>query len=102
MQKIGATTPVPGPLAEGHIDVARRVAAGAAAGVTMEASARSFHLGFTALEEHTVELWLDARWAALPAAVTLVEVLAGSSLQTRLRLIGGYDLTDCGTERHTA
>jgi molybdate-binding protein len=80
----------------GHIDVARRVATGAPAGLTMEAAARSFALGFEPLEEHTVEVWLDDEWASLPAAVALVDILTSPSLRTRLELVGGYDLSDHG------
>ena len=100
LERIGGPASVPGPVGEGHVDVARRVAAGATAGLTMEAAARSFGLGFAALEEHAVELWLDERWASLPAAVTIVDVLNSASLRSRLELIGGYDLTGCGTERY--
>lgn len=98
LERIGSSRPLPGPVAESHVDVARRVAAGAAVGVTMEAAARSFDLGFAPLEEHAVELWIDARWSSLPAAVAMVDVLTGSGLQNRLELIGGYELSDCGTE----
>ncbi|HEX6420330.1 MAG TPA: substrate-binding domain-containing protein, partial [Acidimicrobiales bacterium] len=96
---LGAPDPLPGPVAGGHIDVARRVAAGAAAGVTMEAAARSYRLAFRPLEAHAVELWLDARWVDLPAAVALVEVLGSAAFRRRLELIGGYDLVGCGSER---
>ena len=98
LERIGSSRPLPGPVAEGHVDVARRVAAGAAVGVTMEAAARSFALGFAPLEEHAVELWVDARWSSLPAAVAMVDVLNGTGLRTRLGLIGGYELSECGTE----
>lgn len=90
---IGAPRSVPGPVGDGHVDVARRVASGAPAGLTMEAAARSFGLGFTALEAHTVEVWLDERWAALPAAGALLDALAGPALRSRLELIGGYDVS---------
>lgn len=93
LQRIGAPAAVPGPIGDGHVDVARRVATGAAAGVTMEAAALSFGLGFAPLEEHTVELWLDERWAAMPTAIALVDTLSGDSLRSRLELIGGYDLS---------
>jgi putative molybdopterin biosynthesis protein len=93
LQRIGAPTAVPGPLGDGHVDVARRVATGSTTGLTMEAAARSFGLGFVPLEEHTVEVWLDERWATLPAALALVEMLVGRSLRARLELIGGYDLS---------
>lgn len=93
LQRIGAAGAVPGPVADGHVDVARRVASGAPAGLTMEAAARSFGLGFAALEEHTVEVWLDARWASLPAATVLIDTLTSASMRSRLALIGGYDLS---------
>jgi transcriptional regulator with XRE-family HTH domain len=96
LDRIGAHSGVPGPVGDGHVDVARRVATGAAAGITMEAAARSFGLGFSALEEHTVEVWIDERWAALASATALVDVLTGASLRSRLELIGGYDLGSCG------
>lgn len=95
LARIGAPASVPGPVGDGHVDVARRVATGAAAGLTMEAAARSFGLGFVPLEEHTVEVWLDERWATLPAAVELIATLSGASLRSRLELIGGYDLSSC-------
>lgn len=99
---LGADPALPGPVAEGHLDVARRVAAGAPAGVTMEAAARSFGLRFRPLEDHVVELWLDARWVALPAAAALVEVLASAAFRSRIELIGGYDLAGCGSERRAS
>lgn len=95
LERVGAPGSVPGPVGDGHVDVARRVASGAAAGVTMEAAARSFGLGFEPLEEHTVEVWLDERWASLPAASALIESLSGVAFQSRLAVVGGYDLTSC-------
>jgi DNA-binding XRE family transcriptional regulator/molybdate-binding protein len=95
LARIGAPASVPGPIGDGHVDVARRVATGAAAGLTMEAAARSYGLGFDPLEEHAVEVWLDERWAALPPATALVDTLHGSALRSRLELIGGYDLSAC-------
>ncbi len=97
LARMGVLAPVPGPLADGHVDVARRVASGAPVGVTMEAAARSFGLRFAPLEEHTVEVWLDERWADLPAATALVETLSSASLRSRLELIGGYDLSSSGS-----
>lgn len=96
LERIGAPMSVPGPIADGHVDVARRVATGSVAGLTMEAAARSFGLGFVPLEEHTVELWLDERWATLPAAVAVVETLTSGSLRVRLELVGGYRLSEHG------
>ncbi len=96
LERIGAPRSVPGPVAEGHVDVARRVASGSTAGLTMEPAARSFGVGFAPLEEHTVEVWLDERWATLPAAVALVEALNSASLRVRLDLVGGYSLSRQG------
>lgn len=92
-----------GPTAGGHIDVARRVAAGGGhAGVTMGAAAIAFGLSFTPLEDHDVELWLDARWAQLPQAVALLDVLTSAAFQHRAQRIGGYDLHGSGSERRAA
>lgn len=97
LQRIGAPDAVPGPVADGHLDVARRVAAGAAAGLTMEAAARSFGLGFAPLEAHAVEVWIAEAWTTLPAATAVVDVLTSASLRSRLELVGGYDLAQCAT-----
>jgi DNA-binding XRE family transcriptional regulator/molybdate-binding protein len=96
---VGASTSLPGPLGSGHVDVARRVAQGATAGVTMEAAARTFDLGFRPLEAHAVELWIADSWATLPAAVSLVEALSSPEVLERARLLGGYDLAGAGEER---
>jgi molybdate-binding protein len=93
----GGKTP-PGPVGAGHVDVARRVAAGAKAGVTMEAAAGALGLGFEPLEVHRVELWIDERWLEEPAAVALCELLSSSAFLRRLELVGGYDLSRCGTK----
>lgn len=98
LARIGAPTSVPGPLAEGHVDAARRVVAGAPAGLTMEPAARSFGLGFVPLEEHTVEVWLDERWATLPAATEMLSTLNASGFRSRLGVIGGYDLSSCAAQ----
>jgi DNA-binding XRE family transcriptional regulator len=89
--------PPRGPVAAGHLDVARRVAAGARAGVTMEPAALAYRLHFAALEEHIVELWIDARWREHPAVDSLHEVLASAAFRSRIGLVGGYDLAGSGT-----
>lgn len=92
-----APSMVPGPIAEGHVDVASRIAVGGGrVGVTMEAAARAFELDFAPLEEHAVELWIDDRWAALPAVGRLVELLDQPALAQRLGALGGYDLAGAG------
>jgi transcriptional regulator with XRE-family HTH domain len=100
LHALGVDSAQPGPVGDGHLDVARRVAQGGGkAGVTMESAARAFGLGFTPLEEHAVELWLDVRWATMPVALALLDVLTSSSLAQRVALLGGYDLSDCAVRR---
>jgi len=94
--------PPPGPIARGHIDAARIAALTGAAAVTTEAAARAFGLAFTALEDHTVEIWIAERWAALPGVEALGEVLASTAFAQRIGRLGGYDLTGCGTPLHAA
>jgi transcriptional regulator with XRE-family HTH domain/molybdate-binding protein len=87
-----------GPLASGHLEVARLVVQGAAAGVTMEPAAIRSELAFESLEEHVAEVWTDARWREHPAAVALADVLRSAAFTSRLALVGGYELADCGSQ----
>jgi DNA-binding XRE family transcriptional regulator len=93
----GVAEPPPGPLATGHIDAARIAATIDGAAVTTEAAARAFRLGFLALEEHTVEIWLSQRWLEHPGARALGDLLATAAFTERVGQFGGYDLTGCGT-----
>lgn len=90
-----------GAIASGHIDVTRRVAAGASAGVTMEPAALSCGLAFSALEEHIAEIWIDERWREHPGVDAIADVLRSAAFTTRLSLIGGYELSGCGTSPRT-
>jgi DNA-binding XRE family transcriptional regulator/molybdate-binding protein len=94
LARVGAEA-VPGPRAGGHLQVARRVAAGVttgeAAGVTMEPAARRFGLGFLGLEEHAVELWVAEGHATGPVAA-FAELVADPSFRSRLAAVGGYRL----------
>jgi DNA-binding XRE family transcriptional regulator len=92
-------TALAGPVAAGHLEVARRVAEGAPAGVTMEPAALQFGLAFESLEEHVAEIWVDARWRSHPAVDAIADVLRSAPFTSRLRLVGGYDLTGCGSEQ---
>ncbi|HEY1276484.1 MAG TPA: helix-turn-helix domain-containing protein [Thermoleophilaceae bacterium] len=87
---------VAGPVESGHLEVARRVAGGAAAGVTMEPAALRFGLAFRELESHVAELWIDPRWRAHPGVEALGEVLRSQAFTTRMALVGGYELSHCG------
>jgi molybdate-binding protein len=99
LRRAGSSDAVPGPVAEGHVEVARRVAEGGGrAGVTMEAAARAFSLGFAPLEVHEVELWLDERWTDLVAARALVDQLGEPAFARRASVLAGYDLDGCGRQ----
>jgi DNA-binding XRE family transcriptional regulator len=90
---------LPGPVGDGHLDVARRVRCREArAGVTMQAAALAFGLAFAPLEVHDVELWVDQRWMAAPPVVALLDVLAGDAFARRAATVPGYDLAGLGTE----
>lgn len=95
--------PLPGPVGEGHLDVARRLRGREArAGVTMQAAALAFGLAFAPIEVHDVELWVDARWLGAPPVVDLLELLAGDPFIRRAAGIAGYDLSGIGTELRDA
>ncbi len=93
----GIARPRPGPLASGHIDAARIAAIINGAAVTTEAAARAFGLAFLALEEHTVEIWLSARWLDHPGVRALGDLLTTTAFTARVGQFGGYDLSGCGT-----
>jgi len=86
-----------GPIASGHLEVARLVVHGAAAGVTMEPAAIHSGLAFSALEEHVVEVWIGPGWHEHPGATALGEVLRSAAFTSRLALVGGYELAGCGS-----
>jgi molybdate-binding protein len=90
--------PLRGPVASGHLEVARRVTYGAAAGITMEPAALQYGLAFGPLEEHVAELWIDARWRAHPAVEALGGVLRSSAFSARMATVGGYELARCGAQ----
>jgi DNA-binding XRE family transcriptional regulator/molybdate-binding protein len=91
--------PLPGPVGEGHLDVARRLRGREArAGVTMQAAALAFGLAFAPIEVHDVELWVDARWMGAPVVIDLLDLLAGDGFTRRAAGIAGYDLSGIGTE----
>ena len=89
-----------GPLADGHVDAARRVRLRATqAALTIEPVARAYRLAFTPLERHRVELWIAERFFDSTGARALVERLASRELRTRLEPLAGYDLSGAGTSR---
>jgi DNA-binding XRE family transcriptional regulator/molybdate-binding protein len=92
----GIDTRRPGPRAAGHIAAARIAATLDCAAVTTEAAARAFGLRFIALEEHTVQIWIDERWLEHPGVGTLGQLLSTRAFTERVAQFGGYDLSNCG------
>jgi molybdate-binding protein len=90
---------VAGPVASGHVEVARWVAGGEPAGVTMEPAALQYGLAFHWLEEHDAEVWVAARWREHPAVQALGDLLRSARFTSRMGLIGGYELARCGTQK---
>lgn len=97
LARVGAKS-LPGPRVEGHVDAARHVAAGVAAGVTMEAAAAAFDLHFLPLETHHSELWIDTRHLDHRGANALLNVLSDPALVRRATHLPGYDVVSMGTE----
>ncbi len=62
----------------------------------MEPAALAFDLSFTALEEHSVELWLATEWLGLPAVNALLNTLQSQALLAQTRLLPGYDIEPLG------
>ena len=93
----GAAAP-PGPVAGGHVEAARLAAIIGAGAITTAPTAGAFGLAFIALEVHSVEIWIDERWATLPGVRALNDVLDGDPLAERLRAVGGYDLSSAGRD----
>jgi transcriptional regulator with XRE-family HTH domain len=93
----GAPAGPSGPRAATHFDAARLAVTLKGAAVTTEAAAHAFGLRFLAFEAHTVELWLAERWCDHPGADSLAELLNGSRFTERIKHIGAYDVSDCGS-----
>jgi DNA-binding XRE family transcriptional regulator len=89
---------LPGPRVDGHVDAARHVVAGVAAGITMEPAASAFGLGFLPLETHRSELWIDQRYLDHPCSAALLSVLCDSAFSDRASRLPGYDVTRIGSE----
>lgn len=87
----------PGPLAAGHVDVARLIRAGAAdAGVAIEAAALAAGLGFQPLSEERFDLVFPAELATGPMLQRMLDVLVSWSFRTEAGHLPGYDLALCG------
>ncbi|MEX2549349.1 MAG: helix-turn-helix domain-containing protein [Nitriliruptoraceae bacterium] len=94
----GNDAPPPGPVASGHIEAGRLAQQTGYAAVTIEPVALALGLDFHPLEEHRCEVWVSPDHLDDPGVRRFFDALTDTEVQHRLGAIGGYDLTDCGTE----
>ena len=83
-------------LAGSHLEVAMTVASGQAdTGLGVRAAATALDLGFVPVTWEEFDIVLSA--AALPAAEPLIATLRDPAIQSAVRSLGGYDLSQTGT-----
>lgn len=86
-----------GPVAEGHLDVARRVHCGAAdAGVAIESAALAWGLGFVPLVEERFDLVIPASIAEAPPVSRFLDTLDDPGFRTEAASLPGYDTSISG------
>ncbi len=86
-----------GPVAEGHLDVARRVHCGAAdAGVAIESAALAWGLGFVPLVEERFDLVIPASIAETPPVSRFLDTLDDPGFRTEAASLPGYDTSISG------
>jgi putative molybdopterin biosynthesis protein len=88
---------LPGPLARGHVDVARLVQCGAAdAGVAIESVALAAGLTFVPLTEERFDLVVPSDASGAPPVSRLLEALDDAAFRTEMAHLPGYDGDICG------
>ena len=86
-----------GPVAEGHLDVARRVHCGAAdAGVAIESAALAWGLGFVPLVEERFDLVIPASIAETPPVSRFLDTLDDPGFRAEAACLPGYDTSISG------
>ena len=86
-----------GPVAEGHLDVARRVHCGAAdAGVAIESAALAWGLGFVPLMEERFDLVIPASIAETPPVSRFLDTLDDPGFRAEAASLPGYDTSISG------
>ncbi|MBL8913074.1 MAG: helix-turn-helix domain-containing protein [Archangium sp.] len=91
--------PLGGALATGHLEVAQRIALGAAdAGIGIRAAAIAFGLPFIPLTEERFDLVFHDRLAQDDRMERLVDTVAGSPFKRELAALGGYQTAASGHE----
>jgi len=87
---------VAGPRVSSHMEAAQRAVLTGMAAVTIEPAALALGASFHPLEVHEAQMWVARDFLTDRPVVEAMNVLAGRRFQSRLRGVGGYDLTDCG------
>ena len=86
-----------GPVAEGHLDVARRVHCGAAdTGVAIESAALAWGLGFVPLVEERFDLVIPAHIAEASPVSRFLETLDDPGFRAEAASLPGYDTSISG------
>ncbi len=86
-----------GPVAEGHLDVARRVHCGAAdTGVAIESAALAWGLGFVPLVEERFDLVIPADIAEAPPVARFLDTLDDPGFRAEAATLPGYDTSISG------
>ena len=86
-----------GPVAEGHLDVARRVHCGAAdTGVAIESAALAWGLGFIPLAEERFDLVIPSDIAETPPVSRFLETLDDPGFRAEAAVLPGYDTSISG------
>ncbi len=86
-----------GPVAEGHLDVARRVHCGAAdTGVAIESAALAWGLGFVPLVEERFDLVIPASIAETPPVSHFLDTLDDPGFRAEAATLPGYDTSISG------
>ena len=86
-----------GPVADGHLDVARRVHCGAAdTGVAIESAALAWGLGFVPLVEERFDLVVSADIADIPPISRFLETLDDPGFRAEAACLPGYDTSISG------
>jgi len=88
---------VAGPRVSSHMEAAQRAVLTGMAAVTIEPAALALGASFHPLEVHQAEIWVAGEFVAERPVVEAMNVLSSRRFQSRLRGIGGYDLSTCGT-----
>lgn len=86
-----------GPVAEGHLDVARRVHCGAAdTGIAIESAALAWGLGFVPLVEERFDLVIPVDVAEAPPVSRFLETLDDPGFRAEAASLPGYDTSISG------